>query len=96
MQDARDKKNMGLIYDLLVAGGAPTALTALVAAAAVGYGAYRLTRAAVRQISDYLQNRERDLEAQLEKVREAQSALGDAETEDDDKSARAGAHRIYR
>lgn len=96
------KNNLGLIYDLLLSGGAPTALTALVAAAGIGYGAYRLSRAAISKISDYFADKERDLEAQLGEVRRAKDALGDVPVEDDDKSVKAddigqvGAHLIYR
>jgi xanthosine utilization system XapX-like protein len=84
----REKKNIGLIYDLLLSGGAPTALTALVAAAGIGigYGAYRLSRAAIGKLSDYFADKERDLEAQLAEVRRAKDALDDVAVEDDDKA----------
>jgi hypothetical protein len=90
--ERHETKNWGLIRDLLLVDGSATALglAALIAGGAlIGAGAVY----AIRKIEDYFAQRERDLEDELGKVREARSQL-DAGN-DNDKSA-AGAHAVYR
>lgn len=91
MSQRPEQKNLGLVYDLLVRDGSPTAagLAAMIAGgAALGAGAAY----AIQKIVAYFSDRERDLEAELEQLRQARTELEAADVE---KSA-IGAHGFYR
>lgn len=87
-----ERKNWGLIRDLLITDGSPTAmgLAALIAGGALigtaGYAAYQ-------NIRDYFTDREQQLEEQLQQVRRTRAELDDMP---DDKSSPLGAHGVYR
>jgi hypothetical protein len=89
-----ERKNLGLIYDLLIRDGSITA-TGLAAMIAGGAALGALGALAIRKIESYFAERERDLEQQLADLREAREQLEDVETEDE-KSVHVGAHEVYR
>jgi hypothetical protein len=86
-----ETKNLSLIYDLLIADGSATAMGL---AAIIGGGAAlgALGVLALSRLQDYFSGRERDLQDQLEQVRQVRADL-DA---DNDNGKAVGAHGIYR